>query len=345
MYLDRVHKRRNMKRTHSACDNERQYRSNKYSRAGKEHRAGVNSWTSRQPQISHTAPVPDYQTQTSMHGYGRPVYQRTPDSETSRPKFLLQPPTGFGAPRASESNTPSQLRQRQSFDPYRNDEHTSPRESTLRKDNPPSGITHRKLPPKVRNRDKPARPPAGERHVSGKERRRRGNPEYQNVRVQTKTGSSDFIDQQLETNPRVIAQRQKQIMFGKDSPGYVNYLQLVPKNRRDRSDPEKHPRTPNPRKKMSKRAFDGIVRAWRRHLHQFDEPSRAGIDGNETTTSSEPSPRLKTQTVELPTSSHHASEGELVSASKEEDVAVNKKTVVLGERGNAEPSFEMDDLL
>ena len=335
-----------MKRTYNPCDSERQYRSNKYSRAEKEFRTGVNSWNSRQPQKSPPAFVGDDQTKKSMHGYGKPVYQRTPDSETPRSTFLLQPPTGFGAPRASESNTPSQLRQRQSYDPYRNNDHTSSRETILRKDHLLSGVAHRKLPPKARNRNKPSRPPSGERHGNGKERRRRDHSEYQNVRVQTKAGSSEFIDQQVETNPRVIAQRQKQIMFGKDSPGYVNYLKLVPKNRRDRSDPEKHPRTPNPRKKMSKRAFDGIVRAWRRRLHQFDEPLEAGADGKETTTSNEPPPRLiKTKTVELPTSSHQASEEEPVSASKERGVAVNEKTLVLDEGGNTEPSFEMDDLL
>ena len=35
--------------------------------------------------------------------------------------------------------------------------------------------------------------------------------------------------------------------------------------------PKTTPRTPNVRKKMSKRAFDGLISKWRRQLHEYDQ--------------------------------------------------------------------------
>lgn len=60
--------------------------------------------------------------------------------------------------------------------------------------------------------------------------------------------------------------RQRQIMKGKTTIGYKNYLRLTPKNRRTRN----MPRTPNYTEDISKRRFDGRIRAWRRALHQWD---------------------------------------------------------------------------
>jgi hypothetical protein len=67
-----------------------------------------------------------------------------------------------------------------------------------------------------------------------------------------------------------LEQRQRQIDFGKNTLGYVNYLKQVPKNQRKTGDP----RTPDPRRECSKRSFDGLIRSWRRKLHAYD-PSKA----------------------------------------------------------------------
>ena len=69
-----------------------------------------------------------------------------------------------------------------------------------------------------------------------------------------------------ETDAERVAFRQRQIDKGKDTVGYRNYVELVPKWKRTRE----HPRTPDPRLAMSKRAFEGRVRQWRRLLHQYD---------------------------------------------------------------------------
>jgi hypothetical protein len=72
-----------------------------------------------------------------------------------------------------------------------------------------------------------------------------------------------------ETDPRRLEQRQKQIDFGKNTLGYDRYIAAVPKTKRRRF-AEEHPVTPDKSAKISKRCWDGRVRAWRRLLHRWD---------------------------------------------------------------------------
>ena len=91
---------------------------------------------------------------------------------------------------------------------------------------------------------------------------------YEKFQVTSKRGDTrEFLDQQEEIDMKKIAQRQKQINFGKDTVGYANYTATV--KRKDRG--KDCPRTPDPKKKYSKRAFDGIVKVWRRLLHKYDD--------------------------------------------------------------------------
>lgn len=69
-----------------------------------------------------------------------------------------------------------------------------------------------------------------------------------------------------EEDPRRLAQRQKQIEYGKNTAGYHTYVDIVPKNKRKRQDPK----TPNKHQICSKRSWDGQIRKWRRMLHFYD---------------------------------------------------------------------------
>ena len=76
-----------------------------------------------------------------------------------------------------------------------------------------------------------------------------------------------------EEDARRLAQRQKQIDFGKNTRGYERYSALVPREKRRFDDPW----TPDKTAPCSKRAFDGRIRKWRRELHKYDEE----IDGEQ----------------------------------------------------------------
>jgi hypothetical protein len=73
----------------------------------------------------------------------------------------------------------------------------------------------------------------------------------------------------IETDPHKLKQRAKQIEFGKNTIGYQNYTNRVPRRSRVPGN-KSHPVTPRINKVVSKRNFDGQVRAWRRALHQWD---------------------------------------------------------------------------
>lgn len=50
---------------------------------------------------------------------------------------------------------------------------------------------------------------------------------------------------------------------------YERYVETVPRSERTRD----HPRTPNKYGKYSRRAFDGLIKIWRKQLHYYDPPN------------------------------------------------------------------------
>jgi len=69
----------------------------------------------------------------------------------------------------------------------------------------------------------------------------------------------------IECCPKELLRRQKEISKGKLSKVYEAYTSSVPRKCRTRQ----HPRTPCKYAKMSRRGFDGAIKAWRRKLHEF----------------------------------------------------------------------------
>lgn len=79
---------------------------------------------------------------------------------------------------------------------------------------------------------------------------------------------------EYEGDLATLVRRQKQIDYGKNTLCYENYLKQVPKEKRTKD----HPKTPPKHIKYSRRAWDGVVKVWRKQLHCFDPsgPAKAG---------------------------------------------------------------------
>ncbi|XP_070501000.1 histone RNA hairpin-binding protein [Chironomus tepperi] len=78
--------------------------------------------------------------------------------------------------------------------------------------------------------------------------------------------STNFVKQEIETDQATLDRRQKQIDYGKNTIGYDNYMKEVPKHKRTRD----HPKTPPKHLKYSRRAWEGLIKSWRKKLHTFD---------------------------------------------------------------------------
>jgi len=91
----------------------------------------------------------------------------------------------------------------------------------------------------------------------------------------------------IECCPKELVRRQKEISKGKLSKSYQSYISIVPRKSRTRQ----HPRTPCKYAKMSRRGFDGAIKAWRRKLHEFDYDKKENTDDSMSIISSSSSQR------------------------------------------------------
>jgi histone RNA hairpin-binding protein len=66
----------------------------------------------------------------------------------------------------------------------------------------------------------------------------------------------------------------KQIEYGKITREYSNYVQAVPRDERS----DFHPRTPNMKRKYSRRAWDGLIKQWRLNLHIWSDTPQPELD-------------------------------------------------------------------
>uniref|UniRef100_M4B5M8 Histone RNA hairpin-binding protein RNA-binding domain-containing protein n=1 Tax=Hyaloperonospora arabidopsidis (strain Emoy2) TaxID=559515 RepID=M4B5M8_HYAAE len=104
------------------------------------------------------------------------------------------------------------------------------------------------------------------KHIRSADERRSRN---RNEGITVKT-----LSDEKETDPHRLAQRQKQIDYGKNTIGYDRYCAQVPRRERRRG---KHPMTPDKNLCVGKKVFDGFVRKWRQALHKYDPPELAEV--------------------------------------------------------------------
>lgn len=84
---------------------------------------------------------------------------------------------------------------------------------------------------------------------------------------------SDFdnLDPVDPVHARRMQQRRRMVLLGKNTAGYEEYTKQVPKHKR-RPRSMKHPATPDHQKDIPNKRWQGLVKAWRRALHQYDPP-------------------------------------------------------------------------
>lgn len=85
-------------------------------------------------------------------------------------------------------------------------------------------------------------------------------------RYSSRSSRSSCSIKEREEDPIVLERRTKQIDYGKNSVAYDNYISKVPKDRR----PFYLPRTPDKNVKYSRRQWDGLIKAWKLQIHNWN---------------------------------------------------------------------------
>ena len=119
-------------------------------------------------------------------------------------------------------------------------------------------------PPKQRRFASPGPPKAG--------RPNQGLPKAPPPPKLSNSEKEEERSEEIESDPVILQRRQKQIDYGKNTLSYDNFIQTVPKNRRHRRDP----RTPDKYQKYSRRQWDGLVKAWKKQVHDWNNSQPGG---------------------------------------------------------------------
>ena len=103
----------------------------------------------------------------------------------------------------------------------------------------------------------------------------RGTPVGPSAAAPHRSTAAQGASSAHETNPQRLLQRRKQVLFGKNTPGYRNYvLSVMVHRQRQRGNPY-HPVTPRAEDVWSKRSWDNALTLWRRRLHAWDAVAAA----------------------------------------------------------------------
>jgi hypothetical protein len=76
------------------------------------------------------------------------------------------------------------------------------------------------------------------------------------------------VKKEIEVDEQKLLRKRKDVSFGYNTRGYDRYIAEVPKDKRKH--PMIHPRTPDATEKMSNRRWNGLIKAWRIKLHEWD---------------------------------------------------------------------------
>ena len=71
----------------------------------------------------------------------------------------------------------------------------------------------------------------------------------------------------MERRDLELLRRQRDIDMGKVTKKYAEYILRIPKPLREKH----HPRTPNKFRLVSRRAWDGMIKKWRKHIHNYED--------------------------------------------------------------------------
>ncbi|KAL5971752.1 Histone RNA hairpin-binding protein [Taenia solium] len=131
----------------------------------------------------------------------------------------------------------------------------------------------------------------------------------------------DFTGEiELERRRSELLRRQRDIDVGKTTEKYAEYVLKIPKPEREKH----HPRTPNKFRVVSRRGWDGMIRKWRRDIHNYENLNSdetwhsLASDVSVSSNSRSPSPGHRAERLEHATASdERGGEGGKPSMSKE----------------------------
>jgi len=165
------------------------------------------------------------------------------------------------------------------------------------------------------------------------------------AKFQTEEEEFPKLNQSDPVHARRIQQRRREVAKGKNTIGYDEYIKKVPKHKR-RLRSMQHPSTPDHTRDIPNKRWQGLVKAWRKALHQYDPPDlvktfdqAAAEDGKKTPAKKAPD----TTSVQAKQLSQAVEQGLLVDVSPQQEsdtIEVSPATLV----SQQSPMKQIDEL-